>query len=98
MMHEFKVWVTRMDGATSLQVADLDNAEWLLNRLSDYFVFKTCEPVRKSLNSSALTFRVAHNSQLSALRFERILAGIAEIKMIVEPLEQPSDKNGRNQL
>ena len=76
-----------MDGATSLRVIDLENIEWLLGRLSDFFVFKTCEPLRNLSNPSAFTFRVAHNSQLSASHFERILAGISEVDMIVEPPE-----------
>jgi len=76
-----------MDGATSLRVIDLENTEWLLGRLSAFFVFKTCEPLRNISNPSAFTFRVAHNSQLSASRFERILAGISEVDMIVEPPE-----------
>ena len=86
-MDIFKVWVSRMDGATSLRVIDLENTNWLIGRLSKFFIFKTCEPLRGASNPSAFTFRVAHNSQLSASRFERILAGISEVDMIVEPPE-----------
>jgi hypothetical protein len=88
-MEVFKVWVTRIDGATCLRIVDLDDTAWLLTRLSDSFVFKTCEPVRGAPNSSAHWFRVAHNSQISALGLERILSGIPQIKMIVEPLDLP---------
>jgi hypothetical protein len=86
-MDIFKVWVSRLDGATSLRIIDLENTKWLLGRLSDFFVFKTCEPLRGISNPSAFTFRVAHNSQLSASRFEKILAAISEVNMIVEPPE-----------
>lgn len=74
-----------MDGATCLRVDGLENTHWLLCRLSDYFVFKTCEPLRDSSNSSAYTFRVAHNSQLSGPRFEKLLATISEVNLIVVP-------------
>jgi hypothetical protein len=37
-------------------------------------------------NPSAYTFRVAHTSQLSGPQFERLLAGISEVKLIVEPV------------
>ena len=95
MMDVFKVWVTRIDGATRLRIVDLDDTEWLLARLSDFFVFKTCEPVRGVQNSSAYWFRVAHNSQLSAVGLERILSGIPQIKMIVEALELPGVALGK---
>jgi hypothetical protein len=76
-----------MDGATSLRVDGLENATWLLRRLSDFFVFKTCEPVRDVSNPSAYTFRVAHTSQLSGRQFEKLLAGISEVKLIIEPVQ-----------
>jgi hypothetical protein len=36
-------------------------------------------------------FRVAHNSQMSASRFERILAPISEVAIVIEPPEPPSN-------
>jgi len=83
-MDTFRVWVCRIDGATCLRVDGLENAHWLLGRLSDSFIFKTCEPTRNASAASAYTFRVANNSQMSAARFERVLAGISEVNMIVE--------------
>jgi hypothetical protein len=73
-----------MDGATYLCVDGLDNTNWLLRRLSDFFVFKTCEPLR-GFSNSAYAFRVAHNSRVSGKQFEKLLAGISEVKLIVEP-------------
>jgi hypothetical protein len=86
-MNAFRVWVRRIDGATSLRVDGLENANWLLRRLSDCFVFKTCEPLRDVSDSSAYTFRVADNSRLSGQQFEKLLAGISEVTLIVEPPE-----------
>jgi hypothetical protein len=74
-----------MDGATCVHVDGLENANWLLRRLSNFFVFKTCEPLLDLSESSAFTFRVAHNSWLSGKQFEKLLAGISEVKLIVEP-------------
>lgn len=88
-MDIFKVWVTRMDGLTHVSVVDLENAKWLLARLSNSFVFKTCEPFRVIANPSAYTFRVAHNSQMSASHFEQLLAKISEVKMSTEPQDVP---------
>jgi hypothetical protein len=84
-MKTFRVRLSRIDGASGLRVDGLENAKWLLGRLSDFFVFKTSEPLGDARNSSDCTFRVAHSSQLSGPKFERLLAGISEVKLLVEP-------------
>jgi hypothetical protein len=84
-MDTFRVWSSRTDGATCLRVDGFDNATWLLRRLGESFVFKTCEPLRGISNTSAYTFRVADNSQLSSQQFQRLLASISEVHLIVEP-------------
>lgn len=86
-MKVFSVWISRMDGVSGLRVDGRENAEWLLDRLSSFFVFKTCEPLREVPNSSNYTFRVAHNSQMSVHRFEKLLAGIAELAVVLEPAQ-----------
>ena len=83
-MDVFSVRITRLDGSTDIHVDGLENTNWLLGRLSGFFVFKTCDPIRAVANTSAYAFRVAYNSQLSGLRLERLLTGIAEVKLIVE--------------
>jgi len=89
-MKAFRVWISRMDDASRLRVDGLDNAKWLLCRLSEFFVFKTSEPLNDVPNSLDCTFRVAHNSQMSGPRFEKLLAGIAEVKMMLEPAQPTS--------
>ena len=84
-MKAFTVWVSRIDGASGIRVDSLENAKWLLGRLGDFFVFKSCDPLRERFGSSDCTFRVAHNSQMSASRLEKLLAGITEVKLILEP-------------
>jgi len=74
-----------MDSASHIRVDGLENTNWLLCRLSDYFVFKTSEPLRDVADSSDYTFRVAHNSQTTGRQFEKLLAGIAEVNVLVEP-------------
>jgi hypothetical protein len=86
-MKVFNVWISRADGDLRLRVDGLENTIWLLDRLSDFFVFKTSEPLHEVPNSSDFTFRVAHNSQMSGRRFEKLLAGIAEVKVLLEPVQ-----------
>ena len=84
-MKVFSVWIRRMEGASGLRVDGRENTNWLLRRLSDFFVFKTSEPLHEVPNSSDYSFRVAHNSQMPGRRFEKLLAGIAEVKLMLEP-------------
>ena len=86
-MKVFSVWINRADGALRLRVDGLENAEWLLSRLSDFFVFKTSDPLLQVADSSNYTFRVAHTSQMSGRGVEKLLAGIAEVKLMLEPTQ-----------
>jgi hypothetical protein len=92
-MKVFQVWIRRMDGASRLRVDGPENAKWLLGRLSKFFVFKTSEPLGDIPDSLDCTFRVAHNSQMSGPRFETLLAGIAEVKLMLEPAQPASEVN-----
>ena len=91
-MKVFNVWISRMEGALRLRVDGLENARWPLCRLSDFFVFKTSEPLSEKPNSSDYTFRVADTSQMPGRRLEKLLAGIAEVKLMLEPA-QPASAN-----
>ena len=84
-MKAFCVRLSRIDGASGLRVDGLENANWLLSRLSDVFVFKTSDPLFEVPNSPDFTFRVAHSSQLSGRKFEKLLAGITQVKLTFEP-------------
>ena len=84
-MNAFHVWIHRAGNACRVRVDGMKNTEWLLNRLSQSFVFKTSEPVNEERNSSYCTFRVTYSSQMSRPRFERLLAAIPEVKLMLEP-------------
>src|SRR5688572_24809097 len=89
-MKAFCVRLSRIDGASGLRVDGLENAKWLLLRLSDFFVFKTSEPLGDASNSSDCTFQVAHSSQLPGPKFEKLLAGIREVKLMFEQAQPAS--------
>jgi hypothetical protein len=84
-MKAFNVRISGMDSASRLRVEGLENTNWLLRRLSDYFVFKTSDPLLNVSDTSDYTFHVMHSSQITSRQFERILMGISEAKVIVEP-------------
>jgi len=83
-MNTFRVWVRPMDGNHQVRVDGIENTKWLIHRLGQFFVFKTAEPVRDDEGSSCCTFRVADTSQISRHRFERLLAAIPEVKLMLE--------------
>lgn len=83
-MKAFNVWLRRQDGASQVRLEAIENAEWLIDRLSASFVFKTCEPLYERRDSTECTFRIAHNSQLSGPRLERLLSGIHEVRLLRE--------------
>ena len=91
MIKAFKVWVSRNDGSTLIRVVDLRNIQWLLDRLAYSFVFKTCEPVRDVSDPSSFTFRVNHNSQVTAAVIEKTLVGLPGIEAIVERRPRPTN-------
>jgi hypothetical protein len=92
-MNVFNVWISRMDGASRLRVEGDENAAWLVRRLSDFFVFKTSEPILHAADSSNCSFCIAYSSQISASRFEKLLAGIAEVKLMLEPAQAAFGSN-----
>jgi hypothetical protein len=92
-MKRFNVWISRMDGVSRLRVDGRENAHWLIRRLSDCFVFKTSEPLHDLPNSSDCTFRIANSSQLSASQFEKLLAGLAEVTLRLEPAPSTPEAN-----
>jgi hypothetical protein len=67
----------RVDGST--------NAQWLLDRLGQSSVFKSSEPLRQDVSSSCCTFQVMYSSQVPRRSFEKLLAGMPEVSLMVDP-------------
>jgi hypothetical protein len=83
-MNPFRVWLRPGDRACQVRVDGIENTKWLLHRLSQFFVFKTSEPVNEGEGSSCCTFRVSESSQISRHRFERLLGAIPEVKLTLD--------------
>lgn len=83
-MDAFRVWFQPLSGACRLRVDGLQNARWLINRLSQSFVFKTSEPMYDDLTSGCANFAVQYSSLMPRLKCERLLAGIPEVTLIAD--------------
>lgn len=68
-----------------VRVDGVKNAQWLILRLGESFVFKTAEPVNEEHNSSCCTFRLAYSSQTSLRDIEKLLTRIPEVVLMTDP-------------
>ncbi len=84
-MDLFRVWIRPLSSACGVRVDGLRNAQWLLGRLSESFVFKTSEPLEDDVESACSRFRVQYTSQLSGPKLAKLLATIPEVKLSLEP-------------
>jgi hypothetical protein len=57
-MNTFRVWLQPTGNLCRVRVDGMQNACWLLTRLSHSFVFKTLEPIRQEQSSSICAFQV----------------------------------------
>jgi hypothetical protein len=86
MMNRFNVWIRPLLYACGVRVESRENAQWLLNRLSQSFVFKNSEPMNETDFFPGCSFRVAYSSQMCQSTFQKLLAAIPEVILLAEPV------------
>lgn len=84
-MNTFRVWIRPLGDDCRVRVNGTENARWLLNRLSQSFVFKDCESIHDDEALSCSTFRVPYSSQIPRSKFERLLVAIPEVQLMPDP-------------
>ena len=84
-MNTFRVWIRPLVNVCQVRVDGLRNAQWLLNRLSQSFVFKSSEPLDDDMATACSSFQVQYSSQMSGPRFAKLLAAIPEVNLMSEP-------------
>ena len=84
-MNRFHVWLRPSRGGCKVRVDGVKNARWLLNRLSQSFVFKSSEAMNEDEFFPACVFAVPYGSQLSHSLFRKLLSGISEVDLMPEP-------------
>jgi hypothetical protein len=84
-VNTFSVWTRPLGSACRVRVDGVKNTQWLLKRLARSFVFKASEPLQEDEGSSCCTFRVLYSSQMSRSTFERLLADIPEVTLMLDP-------------
>jgi len=84
-VNTFRVWIRPLGDDCRVRVDGMQNARWLLNRLSQSFVFKSSESIHDDEASSCSTFRVPYSSKSPRSRFDKLLAAIPEVKLMLDP-------------
>jgi len=84
-MNIFRVWIRPLGEGCRVKVDGLQNARWLLNRLSQSFVFESSESIIDDQASSCSTFRVPYSPRNPRSKFEKLLAAIPEVKLMLDP-------------
>jgi hypothetical protein len=87
-MNRFNVWIRPLVNSCRVRVESLENARWLLNRLSQSFVFKSSEPMNETDFFPCCSFRVAYSSQICQPAFQKLLAAIPEVTLLAEPVSE----------
>lgn len=85
MKNAFRVWIRPLGSTCRIRVDGVGNAQWLLKRLGQSFVFKTAEPVNEEDDFPCCSFRVAYDSQMTRRGIERLLGGIPEVTLMTDP-------------
>ena len=84
-MNRFRVWLRPLNSGCKVRVDDVKSARWLLNRLSQSFVFKNSEAMNEDEFFPACVFAVAYGSQMSHPLFWKLLHGISEVDLMADP-------------
>lgn len=82
---KFRVWMCPLDTFCRVRVDGFENGRWLLYQLSRAFVFKTCEPVHEDHAARCSIFRVSYGSRMSQTILSKVLAGIPEVTLMLDP-------------
>ena len=79
-MSLFYVWIRPLSDAYRVRVDGIRNAQWLLNRLSESFVFKSSIPLDNNMATACSNFQVKYGSQMSGSKFAKLLAAIPVVE------------------
>ena len=81
-MNSFCVWIRPLANTYKVRVLGIRNAQWLLDRLRQSFVFKDSEAVNEKECFPCCTFSVPCRSQTGPSTLEKLLAGVPEVKLM----------------
>lgn len=81
-MHIFRVWVQPQQDQCRIRVEGAANTKWLLQRLSQSFVFRSFEPMGAGDADDIFTFQVPCNPPMTPKALQRLLLGMPEVQLM----------------
>ena len=78
---DFAVSIKDEGYAGRVCVEGVDNARWVVDRLSELFAFRTSEPMCEGARSTQCIFRVAYGSQLTHRRLTSLLSAMTGVRL-----------------
>jgi hypothetical protein len=84
-MNRFRVWLRPLNSGCKVRVDGIKNARWLLNRLSQSFIFKSSEAMNEDEFFPACVFAIQYGSQMCHSVFIKLLSGMSEVDLMPEP-------------
>jgi hypothetical protein len=85
-MDTFHVWLSPIGATCNVRVEGISNANWLLARLREDFVFNSSEPASDEGGFTDCTFHMTYSTQRCYRTFERLLAAIPEVQWTLDPV------------
>ncbi len=82
-MNSFCVWIQPLANTYKVRVLGIKNAQWLLDRLRQSFVFKGSEAVNEKECFPCCTFSVPYRSKTRPSRLEKLLASVPEVRLML---------------
>jgi hypothetical protein len=84
-MNRFRVWLRPLNSGCKVRVDGIRNAWWLLNRLSQSFIFKNSETMNEDEFFPICAFTISYGSQMCHSVFMKLLGGMSEVDLMPEP-------------
>jgi hypothetical protein len=84
-MTPFRVWLRPLGENCRVRVDGIGNAKFLLTQLNKSPAIKAIGNVEVEIDSPQCTFLVPYHPSLSLGTFQRMLAAIPEVRLMLEP-------------
>jgi len=88
-MNQFRVRIYSLADTCRIEVDGVDNARWLIGRLSQFYLFRRDVPLVVNRPAEPSSFEVAMTSALTCLRLEKMLGRIQEVQLLKESSVRP---------
>jgi hypothetical protein len=84
-MTPFRVWLRPLGENCRVRVDGIGNARWLLTQLEKVPAIRAIGQLDVEIDAPRCTFAIPYHASLSPATFQRALAAIPEVRLMLEP-------------